>query len=276
MESFQWLVKEVQQQKGECLLMKVESFEGLSDRELIDLFIEKSEKEYKELEETLIELEKCGVKKSDSDESNKVHVEIEKLRKRHSEIARCDFFDAPGGPRILARVAKLERSLTKQEDVEVHIPKSSIKKFQKRVWVTRPRPHVDRVACIWLIKRFIDSGATFRYSLTPTEDEVSFDMKEGSTFGHVGNLCSFETIMKSFDLNEPGLATVAEIVHEIDIRDGKYLHPEIAGVDAILKGWQLKELSDSALEAHGVALFEGLHADIVRRERGNKKQAKSK
>jgi hypothetical protein len=132
--------------------------------------------------------------------------------------------------------------------------------------VTRPRPHVDRLACIWLIRRFINPTAAIRYSLTPEPDEVAFDMRDGE-FGHRGNLCTFETMVATFALEEPSLHTMGEIVHEIDLRDGRYTRPETAGVDAVLKGWLLASFSDAALEAHGVALFEGLYTALAREQK---------
>jgi hypothetical protein len=274
LESFQWLSKEVQQQKGECLLMNVDSFEGLSDQALIQLFKDRSEKEYIELEDSLKMLA-SEVRNNIADEERvRLHGELEKLRKKHGDVAHIDFFDAPGGGRLRSKLASLETKLVGREDNTPEIGKVKAKDFKNKVWVTRPKPHVDRLACAWLIRRFIDSKAKIRYSTKPQREEVSFDMKENSTFGHVGNLCTFETMMIAFDLNEPGIAAVAEIVHEIDLRDSRYLHPETAGVDSILKGWLLKEYSDSELETHGIALFDGLHADIVRKEAAGKGESK--
>lgn len=268
-ESFQWLTKEVQQQKGDCLFMKVEAFEGLSDQDLITLFQNKSDKEYLELDEAVADLENRQKSPAPSDDAAKQHQEIEKLRKSHAEISRTDFFDAPGGARIASRLARLERMLGSTE-AQPEVARVSVDDFQNKVWVTRPRPYVDRLGCAWLIRRFIDEKAKIRYSNKPTKQEVAFDMKEGGTFGHVGNLCTFETMMLAFDLTEPGLQTVAEIVHEIDLRDSRYLHPETAGVDSILKGWLLNGYSDEQLESHGLALFDGLHADILRKEKAGR------
>jgi hypothetical protein len=276
LESFQWLAKEVQQQKGDCLLMKVESFEGLTNKQLIALFREKADKEYSELERLFDELEKTFGKQTLPERRSKLQGEIEKLRKKHAEIVRTDFFDASGGVRIAKRLAELERNLIKREEPVSAIPKVSKKQFQNKVWVTRPRPHVDRLACAWLIRRYIDPKAKIRYSTEPAKNEISFDMKEGSTFGHVGNLCSFETILTAFDLREAGLATLAEIIHEIDLRDGRYHHPQMEGIDSVLKGWQLKGYTDAELELHGIALFDGLHTDILRKEKPVKRVAKQR
>lgn len=131
-------------------------------------------------------------------------------------------------------------------------------------WVTRPRPHVDRLACIWLIRRFINPSAVIRYAQSPGPDEVAFDMREGA-FSHRGNLCTFETMVAAFGLEDPGLHLMGEIVHEIDVRDGRYAHPETGGIDAVLRGWLLTRFSDQELETHGVALFEGLYTVLARR-----------
>jgi len=119
-------------------------------------------------------------------------------------------------------------------------------------------PHVDRLACAWLIRHFINSNAVIRYAQKVKPEEISFDMSEAA-FGHVGNFCSFETMLRAFGLDKPGLRALAEIVHEIDLRDGRYALPETAGVDAILDGWLVLDLSDAELEARGIALFEGLY-----------------
>jgi hypothetical protein len=142
---------------------------------------------------------------------------------------------------------------------EADVALASLTAYRDRRWVTRPRPHVDRLACAWLIRHFINPDAAIRYALEPEPDEISFDMTEAH-FGHQGLLCTFETMIRAFQLNTPGLGTLAEIVHEIDLRDGQYSHPEQAGIDAILKGWLVAQLGDAELEAHGIALFEGLYA----------------
>jgi hypothetical protein len=105
-----------------------------------------------------------------------------------------------------------------------------------------------------------------RYSLTPEPDEVAFDMPHGE-FTHRGHLCTFETMVAAFGLDDAVLQTMGEIVHEIDLRDGRYARPETAGVDAILKGWLLARFENAALEAHGIALFEGLYAALARSQK---------
>jgi hypothetical protein len=113
-----------------------------------------------------------------------------------------------------------------------------------------------------LIRRFIDPHAVIRYASQPEPDEISFDM-EGAVFGHQGNLCTFEVMLRAFTLADPTLQVMAEIVHEIDLRDGIYMRPQTVGIDAILNGWLCSELSDAERESYGIALFEGLSKALV-------------
>ena len=134
-------------------------------------------------------------------------------------------------------------------------------------WATRPHCHIDRAACAWLIRRFIDPEALIRYRDRAEDGEVSFDMP-GARFGHVGDCCTFETMMQAFNLSDPGLQAVAELVHELDLRDARYARPELVGLDAILEGWRRLEWTDQELEAHGVALFEGLYLHLKGQHEG--------
>lgn len=257
-ESFQWLSKEVHQYGGESLLMRVESFEGLTNAEVIGLFQQKTDKDYEEIESLLQALEKAAKKKLSSDNRLKYHSELQKLRKAQQDVLRTDFFNSPAGARIVSSFARLDRMLSEEDTTEAAISKVCKDDFKKKIWVTRPRPHVDRLSSAWLIRRFIDPDAEIRYSKIPQKGEIGFDLKEGGTFGHVGKFCTFETMLSAFELQEAALWKLGEIVHEIDLRDGLYMHPEIIGVDLVLKGWLLTGMTDQELELHGIHLFEGL------------------
>ena len=163
-----------------------------------------------------------------------------------------------GGKQIALRLEALEQRYSPALPPTIPIPKQDIDQCREKPWVTRPHPYIDRLACIWLIRHFINSQAAILYSEQPRAEEVAFDMNQGA-FGHRGNLCTFETMVIAFGLNDPGLRPVAEIVHEIDLRDGRYAWSEIAGIERILIGWTMAGLSDSELESRGVALFEGLY-----------------
>jgi hypothetical protein len=256
-EAFQWLAQEIRQAQGEVLVMRVGQFDGLTDGQVIERFRQARDEEYSEIEPQLVALEQAV--STSTDKRTDLQDSLDKLRRRHADIKRVDYFNSPAGERIAARLTALQQNLVSEKLFEADVALASLTSYRDRRWVTRPRPHVDRLACAWLIRHFINPDAVIRYALEPEPDEISFDMTEAH-FGHQGLLCTIETMIRAFQLNTPGLGTLAEIVHEIDLRDGQYSHPEQTGVDAILKGWLVAQLSDAELEAHGIALFEGLYA----------------
>jgi len=262
LEAFQWLAQEIRQAGGEALVMHVEQFEGLTDQQLIDLFHAAREEEYAEIDARAAELEKAMSKRTKPDDRAQIREGIDKLHRRHAEITRVDYFDSPARGRAAARLAAIEQSLAPGASQSLKIELAVIRDYQGKRWITRPRPHVDRLACAWLIRRFIDPGATIRYATAPKPNEIAFDMDEGQ-FGHRGNLCTFEMMRLAFGLDDAGLRAIAEIVHEIDLRDGRYARPEISGIDTILAGWSQSDMSDAELESQGIALFEGVYASIL-------------
>ena len=133
-------------------------------------------------------------------------------------------------------------------------------------WATRRGCHVDRTACVWLIKRYLDREAEFYFFGDPTEapeGAALFDVA-GARLSHHGDDCSFETFLKEYDLADPVLAQIAEIVHDADLMDEKYGRVESEGLDAIIRGMQLALPDDEALIQHSDVIFDGLHAYLGR------------
>jgi hypothetical protein len=134
-------------------------------------------------------------------------------------------------------------------------------------WATRRGCHVDRTACVWLIRRFVDPKAEFFFVGDPAaapEDAELFDVV-GARLSHHGDACSFETFLVEYELGDPILAEIAEIVHDADLMDEKYGRPESEGLDSIIRGMQLALPDDEALTYHTDALYDGLYA-YLRRE----------
>lgn len=131
------------------------------------------------------------------------------------------------------------------------------------LWATRQGCHVDRTACAWLIKRFIDQDATFYFFKDPAaeapEDAELFDVA-GARLSHHGEDCSFETFLKEYSLEDPALSEIAEIVHDADLMDDKYGRVESEGLDIILRGMQLALSDDQVLIDYTEFIFEGLYA----------------
>ncbi len=259
LESFGWLAQEIKHAQGDALVMRIAKFEGLSEADIIGHFHDARRPEYEELAGQVADLLAALLNDVPQEKRLEALDSLEKLRKRHAEISKRDFFRTPEGADVAAKLAQLSARLTTGSTPAEAVEPVNPADFTGKVWVTRPRPYVDRLASAWLIRRFIDAGAVIAYHDAPEAGEVGFDMPE-ARFNHVGNLCTFETMIAAFGLEEPALQVLAELVHELDLRDGRYARPEAAGIDAVLEGWRQRGLRDEDLEAHGTALFEGLYS----------------
>jgi len=134
------------------------------------------------------------------------------------------------------------------------------------LWATRQSCHVDRTACVWLIRRFVDNEATFVFFRDPAEapEEAELFDVAGVRLSHHEDDCSFETFLKEYDLRDPVLAEIAAIIHDADLMDEKFGRPESEGLDAIVRGMQLALPDDHLLTRHTDALYEGLYAYLSR------------
>lgn len=127
-------------------------------------------------------------------------------------------------------------------------------------WATRAGVHVDRAACAWLIRRFIDPDAEFAFVADPAEapaGATAFDIR-GAGLSHHGSDCSFETILRRYDLDDPVLWRIAAIVHEADLDDERYDAPEAPGFDVALRGLSMIRDDHDILQLTG-PLFDGLY-----------------
>ena len=143
--------------------------------------------------------------------------------------------------------------------------KETLKKkdFQGKKWVTRKRPHIDRIATAWLIKRFIDPNAKFAFVHEDTAkiNGIPFDMYHGE-FSHQGDNCTFETMLKRFNMKNKALKSIAEIVHDIDLNDEKFGRNEAKGIDCVMRGLKENIKNDQELLEKGFDVFEALYATL--------------
>ncbi|MBX3301519.1 MAG: chromate resistance protein [Nitrospira sp.] len=268
-EAFLWLSQEVQEMGGDAVVMRVDRFEGLPDAKLKGLFQQACRDKYGEIEKAATGLEKAVRSRKPSIDRGESLSQLERLRKRHAEIAEIDFFNSPDGVKAGALLRSLDERLRPGDTRVPSLVPMNIADYRQARWVTRPRPHVDRLACAWLIRRFINQAAEIRYATRPEPGEIGFDTRD-AVFGHRGNHCTFETMIAAFNLKESELQEIAEIVHEIDLRDGRYARPETAGIALVLKGWLTESFSDAEIEHRGIALFEGLFTALSRVGRSEK------
>ena len=262
-EDFQWLAQEIQREGGDATLVRVQQIENLAPPDVLRLFHEPRDADYQQLAARYRKVLQSLERKSAA-ASARVQEELVRLTKDHQRIRDIDFFDAPGGAevrRLEEVIAMRTRRPESARRATVPAPTLDLSTLRGRRWVTRPRPHVDRVASAWLIKRFIDPSATFLFA-SPAEfpkDAIPFDAP-GVELTHHGEDCTFETLVKQGRLRDRRLTRLAEVVHEADLRDGKYPHEEARGIDVAIRALLAASPDDHQVLAQGMALFEGLYA----------------
>jgi hypothetical protein len=265
-EDFQWLAQEIQRQGGEATLIRVQQIENVTDDDVLRLFHEPRDRDYRQLAARYRKVLQALEKKSAA-KSARLQDEVARLAKDHQRIRDIDFFEARGG----AEVRRLEEAIAMrtrrpESPRREEPPTLELGKLHGRRWVTRPRPHIDRIASAWLIKRFIDPEAQFVFA-PPSEfpgDAIAFDAP-GVELSHQGEDCTFETLVKRARLRDRRLVRLAEVVHEADLRDGKFAHEEARGIDAAVRALLAASSDDHTVLAQGMALFEGLYANTSRR-----------
>ena len=262
-EDFQWLAQEIQREGGDATLMRVQQIENLGRADVLRLFHEPRDADYRQLAARYRKVLQ-GLDRKSAAASARVHEELTRLAKDHQRLRDVDFFGAPGGAevrRLEEAIAMRTRRPESARRSEPPAPALDLGKLRGRRWVTRPRPHVDRIASAWLIKRFIDADAQFVFA-PPADfpaDAIPFDAP-GVELSHHGEDCTFETLVKRVRLRDRRLARLAEVVHEADLRDGKYAHEEARGIDVAIRALLAASADDHQVLAQGMALFEGLYA----------------
>jgi len=265
-EDFQWLAQEIEREGGEATLIRIQQIENISPENVQRLLHEPRDHDYRQLaaryRKVLQSLDKKPVVKG-----ARLPEELAHLAREHQRIRDIDYFDAPSGAEVRRLEEVIAMRTRRQEPVHREERRPlDLAGLRGRRWVTRPRPHIDRIASAWLIKRFIDPDAEFLFA-PPAEfpkDAIPFDAP-GVELSHRGEDCTFETLVKRARLRDRRLARLAEIVHEADLRDGKYPHEEARGIDVAVRALLAASPDDRQVLAQGMTLFEGLYATTSRR-----------
>lgn len=255
-ERFQWLATAIRKYGGEASIVHVQGIDNISTPQLIGRFAEARAREYQELIQQLDEFSALPVQK-------RAVGRLSRLRSRFQEIVEVDFFESPLQKRAGELLAKADAARVATRSPET--PKIDPRDFRSRVWVTRPRPGVDRSASAWLIRRFIDSKAQFAFAPEDrvANDSVPFDMFHERGFGHHGDDCTFETLTKQFKIRDRKVKVISEIIHDADLADQKFGRKEGYGIDEVLKGWARQGISDQELLDRGMQLIEGLYHSLA-------------
>lgn len=252
LERLQWLAQQARDAGGDATIVHASDIVGTSDDEIVRLFNAERTRDYAEIAAGLSQLIKTRRRPTEGEDG-----ELAKLAARFEAIKSIDFLACP--KREVAEML-LDQARPHRRDPASRIERVSPKQFARKVWLTRPRPEIDRVGSAWLIRRFIDPKARFVFSTHPADHAgaVTFDMV-GGRFSHVGDDCTIETLLKSFGIDDPAARRIGEMVHAADLEDGKYPHVECVGIDRLLKGWAKLGWTDEILIERGGECFDALH-----------------
>jgi len=270
-ELCQWLVSEVASMKGEGAFVSVDKIETMKDQEIVDLFNGRVEREYRTIAEKIEELErKAGsIRKGSGGQSgNKLLEQLNKNLRAFEDVRKTDYFSSKAGTALQKKIEALQREIKGLSATEVkkfsEVVSCRIEEYQGRTWATRRRPFVDRMASGWFIKRFIDKEAVFKFIdesdlETLDENTVAFDIR-GGAFTHVGDFCTFEALVRAFGIKDRAVKKIAEIVHELDMKDEKFKNTGASGIEDILTGIKTTAKNDAEILEKGMAVFEMLYA----------------
>jgi hypothetical protein len=273
-EDFAWLAKEIVESGGEAIVCEAALVEGLSDSELQGLFDAARDEDYTRI---ATEARDVSARLRDDPTDNVLAdtaTQTARLRKQLDAVVAIDFFGAEARATAEGLVSGLEAAL-KQEGDDMPDSKTAASPpagaLKDRVWVTREGVQVDRIASAWLIRRFIDPGARFKFvpgtGYMPQPGELRFDMFEGE-FTHVGDRCTFEVLIGHVNLGDAALAAIGEIIHDIDLKDGKYGRAEAAGVRSLIAGIAASSSDDTDRIARGTVLLDDLYRSFATKHGG--------
>lgn len=260
-EQFQWLAQEVQRDGGEATLLRVERVENLPSGEIVRRFRDARDGDYRALTERYRALLRALERAPRDGPPRRVREEAARLSREVGRLREVDYFEAPAGDETRRAQERVEARLAPTAPPPT--ASTRLAELRGRVWVTRPRPHVDRLASAWFIRRFVDAEARFAFAEPEAgpPDAVPFDVV-GAEFGHHGDRCTFETLLALHGRRDARLVAIAEIVHEADLRDGKYSREEARGLDLAIRGLLAVTADDEAVLEAGLRLFEGLYAAL--------------
>lgn len=247
-EDFEWLAREIVADGGEATLAHGSFLDGETDARLVSAFQAARSADY------------AGIVAASRHE----RTDLDRLKRRLSDTVGMDHFGAPGRPDAEAAIDALSQRVTVSESSDMSIASEAPR---GRTWVTRTGVYVDRIASAWLIRRFIDPEARFRFvpgkGYQPAPGELRFDMFEGE-FTHDGDLCTFETLCRHYALKDSALTAIGEIVHDIDCKDDKFERPETPGLRMVLDGITSAQSDDDSRIARGGEMLDDLYVQLGR------------
>jgi hypothetical protein len=269
LEDLQWIAQEIVSGGGDAHLFGGDFIDGVAGEAALAQFKEARDADYEVIARDAHAAMKSARSAAAVTELNAAHV---RLARRLDEVRRIDFFAAPARTAAEEAVAAIEARLKKDRKEDTRMLKAN-PKLRGRTWVTRPDVKIDRMASAWFVRRFVDPKARFRFAEAVAqrrEGEVCFDMA-GGDFTHEEDRCTLETLVRRVGLPDKGVRAIAEIVHDLDLKDAKFQRAEGAGVRTMVEGLIARCESDEERIERAFPIFDDLHEALGSRSRRSRK-----
>jgi len=269
LEDFEWTLREVRDAGGEGLILDAHAVQGFTDDEIIGIFDAAREEQYRAIAEEIRAFTARFERKRDPPSAEETATQHARLHGRISAIEAIDFFQANGREQVRALLRELEpRNISVDTlGAEPAMQTEKLTSLKGRTWVTRANVHVDRMASAWLIRRWVDPEAKFKWvadrNYRPDDREIRFDMYQAE-FTHEGDQCTFEVLLGRLELKDAALSAIAEIIHDLDLKDQKFGRKETAGVQQLLAGIVSSQPSDDARIERATNMFDDLYHSFER------------
>lgn len=265
-EDFEWLKAEIVASGGDAMVLAAHPPQQATEDEIVAAFRAARTKDFEALRKDASTLLERWSRRSSRATGRAMPQTLRRIRERARELEAIDFFRSPSSAEVGQLVAQLERHVRRGKAMKASTESAggtlAVKAFKKKLWVTRPRPGVDRMASAWLIRRAIDAHAKFAFRTKPRESEIPFDMYTGD-FGHHGEMCTFETLAARFALRDPAVTAIGQIVHDLDMKEARYNRPEAPAVGRLVEGLRQMHKDDATLLEQGIAMFEALARSLT-------------
>ena len=263
MENITWMIGEVKASGGEALALQCAQVEGMADEQIEQLFQAQVDQEFAQIQAEAKDLLATADGAAQGEHARELTRALRKLRKRCEAVRQRDFFPSGTAARTLNVLDSIAARLRRPDQPSVPPARLDHSEYQGRTWVTRARPYIDRLGSAWLIQRFIDPQARFRFlgageTADIDQGELPFDMALGA-FTHQGELITFEVLLRDFALLDPALARISELVRWIDVQE-EALPEEAALLKTLLDGLIALTADDHQLLERARLLFDALHA----------------
>lgn len=277
LEDFQWIAQEATEGGGEAYVCEAEfPGEGVDDALVARFRAERAAdfgeiaKGAREATQRLASRSGRGAPEAEAADA------VAKLRKRLDDAAALDFFGTPARAEAEKLVSSLDARLAKKGATRAAARRreggpgaAPGAEWRGKTWVTRRDLHIDRLASAWLVRRFVDPEARFRFvdpkAERPRANEIRFDMV-GGDLTHEGDRCTFETLVARAGVTDAAVAEIAQIVHDVDLKDGKFGRPDAAGVRRLVDGLVARHPDDDDRLERGFALFDDLYESLKKRK----------